>query len=131
MIDLLRKLFNKPDSDPSLIVDNKGNVRFILLIDKLNIGYLYIVDGKWKFEYSDEFKLQNKYRKIDGFSDLNKIYESEVLWPFFKIRIPGLKQPMIKEILNKEKIDKSNEAILLKRFGKRAVSNPYILEPVN
>lgn len=46
---------------------------------------------------------------------------------FFKIRIPGLGQSAIKEILSKENIYKRNELALLKRFGKRSIANPYIL----
>ena len=42
-------------------------------------------------------------------------------------RIPGLKQPAIKEILEKESIDKENEAALLVRFGRKTIANPYEL----
>ena len=59
--------------------------------------------------------------------DLDKVYKKETLWPFFLVRIPGLKQPAIKEIIEKENIDSQNEAALLKRFGKHSISNPYEL----
>ena len=37
---------------------------------------------------------------------------------------------MIIEIIEAEKLDPKNEAILLRRFGKKTMSNPYILEQV-
>jgi hypothetical protein len=70
------------------------------------------------------------YAALTGFSDLHKVYKSQDLWPFFFIRIPWLKQLMIREIIKSEKIDGSNEAVLLRRFGSKSMSNPYILEPV-
>lgn len=128
MKDYLKNLFNKSGGREKVSLRFEGEIKFTLKINELNIGYLYIDEGLWKFHYSKEFKNQNEYRKLAGFSDLEKTYESRVLWPFFKIRIPGLKQPMILEIIKTENLDKDNEAMLLKRFGRKSVSNPYILE---
>ena len=108
----------------------EGEFKFLLKIQDLIIGYLSFNNGDWEFQYSEEFKNQKKYTRITGFSDLNKVYKSKILWPFFKIRIPGIKQPMIIEIIEAEKLDPKNEAILLRRFGKKTMSNPYILEKV-
>jgi len=44
-----------------------------------------------------------------------------------KIPLPGLKQPAIQEILKNEEIDKGNEIALLKRFGRKTITNPYEL----
>jgi len=129
MKDFIRKIFRKNDDHP-ISFEFDGIIKFNLKISDLVIGYLKIENKTWYFKYSEEFKSQNKYRRLAGFSDLNKTYESDELWPFFKIRIPGLKQPMIKEILKKENLSISNEALLLKRFGKKSMSNPYILEVV-
>ena len=103
--------------------------KFILKVDNIRIGALYCEKGEWFFKYTEDFKNHSEeYNRIVGFPDLNKIYKSETLWPFFQIRIPGLKQPAIQEILAKEKIDKANEVALLKRFGNKSISNPYELE---
>ncbi len=110
-------------------IEYEGEIKFVLRIKNLEIAQLSIEDKFWVFKYSEEFKNQNKYARLTGFSDLDKIYKAEVLWPFFKIRIPGLKQPMIRDIIEAEKLDDSNEAVLLRRFGKLSMSNPYILEP--
>jgi len=106
----------------------KGQIKFALKIKDLIIGLLLVENGQWTFRYSEEFRAQSKYARLTGFSDLNKIYKAEVLWPFFKIRIPELKQPMIKDIIKAENLDQKNEAVLLKRFGEKSMSNPYILE---
>ena len=127
MIEFFKNIFSKPEDTVSNVVEDNSDIRFVLTIGNLIIGYLTIEDGFWIFQYSEEFKNQNKYRLLIGFSNKDKIYKSEVLWPFFKVRIPGLKQPMVKEILEAENIDKNNEALLLKRFGRRNMSSPYIL----
>lgn len=133
MLRFLRSLFNKPGDE---LIDSTSTTiaRFSLIIDDpelgaLEIGTLEFQDGLWIFQYSEAFRNQSKYSRLVGFSDLSKVYRSEVLWPFFKIRIPGLKQPMVQEVIQAEKIDQNDEASLLRRFGRKNISNPYLLEP--
>lgn len=130
MKDYIKKIFRKDSDNHPIDFEFDGTIKFKLKIKDLVIGCLKIENQKWSFVYSEEFKNQDTYRRLTGFSDLNKVYESDELWPFFKIRIPGLKQPMIKEILEQEKLNKNNEGQLLKRFGRISMSNPYILEPM-
>lgn len=131
MIDKLEKLihrwFRKEKNDVELFLPNEEQEKFILKLDNIEIGYLECHEGKWSFYYSELFKQKDDLYSIPGFPNLDKKYYSESLWPFFKIRIPGLGQPAIKEILSKENIDKRNELALLKRFGKRSIANPYTL----
>lgn len=127
-MNIFRSIFNKPNSEDYEIEVPSDNFSFVIKIESLIIGFLRVKEGLWTFEYSNDFKNQNKYHRLVGFSDLNKTYESSTLWPFFKVRIPGLKQPIIKEILKKENIDHKDEVALLKRFGRINISNPYILE---
>ena len=128
MINWFKKITDKGIEESEF--NAEGEFKFLLKIQDLIIGYLSFNNGDWEFQYSEEFKNQKKYSRITGFSDLNKVYKSKILWPFFKIRIPGIKQPMIIEIIEAEKLDPKNEAILLRRFGKKTMSNPYILEKV-
>ena len=128
MINWFKKITDKGIEESEF--NAEGEFKFLLKIQDLIIGYLSFNNGDWEFQYSEEFKNQKKYTRITGFSDLNKVYKSKILWPFFKIRIPGIKQPMIIEIIEAEKLDPKNEAILLRRFGKKTMSNPYILEQV-
>lgn len=126
MLERLKNIIKKEEITNSL--DFEEEIKFVLKIDDLIIGYLTIEENKWVFKYSEEFKAQEKYARLTGFSDLSKIYTADELWPFFKIRIPGLKQPRIQDIIKKEQLDIGNEAQLLERFGERSMSNPYILE---
>ena len=124
-----KSLFSKGEDEYELQLPKDEQAKFILSVDKIKVGTLSCHDGEWYYKYSNEFKQQgDQYKKIVGFSDLDKTYKSAELWPFFRIRIPGLKQPAIQEIIQKENIDKESDVELLKRFGKRTISNPYELE---
>ena len=129
MKEYFRNFFNKSDNKKKVSIEFDGVIKFTLKIEDLIIGNLELKEKHWVFYYSEDFKTQNVYRRLAGFSDLEKTYESQVLWPFFKIRIPGLKQPMIREIIESEKLNKDDEASLLRRFGRVTMSNPYVLEP--
>ena len=130
MKDFFRNIFNKSSNSIERSHSPMMDANFIVKIDDLVVGYLTRKNNLWQFNYSEDFKNQKEYYRLVGFSDLNNLYQSEVLWPFFKIRIPGLKQPMIKEIIDSDSLDTADEAALLKRFGRRSISNPYILEAV-
>lgn len=132
MLDTLKKIttkwFCKGDEDVVLHLPEDETATFILMVDEIPVGILHCENGEWIFNYTKEFKKHiNEYNLIIGFPDLNKKYHSHSLWPFFRIRIPGLKQPAIQEILEKEHIDKGNEVALLKRFGQKTIANPYEL----
>lgn len=129
MINKILKWFSKnEEAEVHAHLAESEEAKFLLKVDNIKIGTLYCDKGEWIFEYSYNFKNNtDKYNRITGFPDLNKTYHSEILWPFFQVRIPGLKQPEIQEILNKEKIDQYNEVALLKRFGQKTISNPYQL----
>ena len=133
---MLRKFINwfsknEEDSDMRVQLPKDEEAKFFLTVDDIRVGTLYCDKGEWFFKYTDEFKKHsNEYNRIVGFPDLDKTYQSETLWPFFQIRIPGLKQPAVQEILKKEQINIENEVELLKRFGRRTISNPYGLELV-
>ena len=111
------------------IKDNDELKKFYLHLDNVAVGELSFSNNQWCFKYAEDFinNVEN-LNLIVGFPDLNKVYCSNQLWPFFKIRIPGLKQPRVKEILKQENIDINNDVKLLERFGKRTISNPYELE---
>lgn len=127
----VKAFFAKSDEDMAMLLPKSEKITFKLKVDDLTIGILKCEDGLWRFKYSEEYKKNpGQYNRIIGFPDLSKEYTSDTLWPFFRIRIPGLKQPAVREIIDKEHIDAENEAVLLKRFGERTISNPYILSPI-
>ncbi|MFK7949501.1 MAG: HipA N-terminal domain-containing protein [Saprospiraceae bacterium] len=125
--NFIHRLFRKEKNEVELYLPDEAQEKFVLKLENIEIGYLECREGIWSFYYSEAFKNKSDLYSIPGFPNLDKKYTSESLWPFFKIRIPGLGQPAIKEILSKENIDKRNELALLKRFGKRSIANPYTL----
>jgi HipA-like protein len=105
----------------------REDVRFRLQLGDLEIGELMSRGGFWVFRYSDAFQKQDAVRTLVQFPDKDKVYKSDDLWPFFSLRIPGLRQGSVQEVIAKEHIDPSDEAALLRRFGRKTVANPFQL----
>ncbi len=132
MIGQAKKLFkylvqHSEGGHEDLTTPKDIHAEFELKYKTLTIGYLVLDNGVWEFSYSEEFKNQDELRPIVQFPNKGKKYANEELWPFFTVRIPGLNQPEIQHIIESENIDRSNEVELLKRFGKKTISNPYEL----
>src|SRR5487761_1854374 len=86
---------------------------FELRYDGLLVGTLMGRDGKWTFWYSEEFRHRSDLR------------------PFFLLRIPSMSQSDVQDALKHEHIDASDEAALLRRFGRRTIANPFELVDVD
>lgn len=127
MKNLLSKLFKNEEQAQELEAPVNTQVNMVLTYDGLMIGYLSHSKGTWKFEYSNEFKAQHKVDVLVDFPDKSQKYESSFLWPFFAHRIPGLGQPQIQDIIKEEKINPNNQIDLLQRFGKKSITNPFVL----
>ncbi len=106
-------------------------VKFVLRYKELTIGFLELKEGVWTYRYSDEFKQQYDIKPLTDFPDVNKLYESKELLPFFMQRIPSLSQPKVLAVIKKERIEKNNEVELLKRFGAYSITNPFELQPLS
>jgi HipA-like protein len=102
---------------------------FSLLYNDLPVGVLELNNGIWKFYYAEPFKQQSNIVSLVNFPDVNKVYESEDLWPFFVNRIPSTNRPSIMEVIDKEYIDARDLAALLSHFGKKTITNPFLLNP--
>ena len=103
-----------------------AHAEFTLLYKNTPIAILSAEDGKWRFHYTDEFR-RIRLRAFVEFPDLDKTYTSDELWPFFAMRIPSLKQPAVRQIVDEESIDPTDEVQLLRCFGRRTVANPFEL----
>jgi HipA-like protein len=114
--------------EPMPIYGNSHKVRkaFNLTYKNLEIGVLSY-SNNWVFQYSNDFINQNKIKPITGFPNIHKVYQSPNLFPFFDFRIPSLKRPEIQDIIKKEQLDATNKAELLAFFGKKTITNPYVL----
>ena len=127
MKSLLAKLFRNEEQPENLDTPIHIKAIFKLMYENLEIGILSYENGKWTFEYSEAFKSQDELDVLIDFPQKNKKYEETFLWPFFAHRIPGLGQPQVRNIIEREKIDPQNEVDLLKRFGKKSIANPFEL----
>ena len=106
---------------------SSGEARFQLRCAGQVIGILERRGSVWMFRYTDEFRELGDFRALVEFPDTGKEYQTSELWPFFGMRIPSLKQPRVREILQREKIDPHSEVDLLRRFGRRTTANPFEL----
>jgi hypothetical protein len=98
---------------------------FFLYYKNILIGTLDYKDEFWLFNYSYEFKNQNKILPLINFPSLNKNYISKELWPFFKCRLPGDNNPLIKNKLQDR--EEFSQYTMLVHYGKHTIANPFIL----
>jgi len=86
------------------------------------VGYLTLEeDGRWAFAYDSEYR-RSDLRPIEGFDDLDRIYRSTALFPFFAMRIPDPQRADVRERLRD--IEHPDAADLLRAFGRRAAASP-------
>ena len=78
----------------------------------------------WTFAYSDEYKRRDDLRPIEGFDDIERVYRSSVLFPFFAVRIPDIDRKDVRMRLASERVVDPEPADLLRIFGQRVVSSP-------
>ena len=128
MIDSRLHSLSKPEGLEQTVVHEQQKAQFALTYGDLLIGQLSLQHGRWTFQYSEAFKQQSSVAPLIGFSDVNRVYESAELWPFFISRIPGVSRPAVQTILAEEGIDEHNLAALLARFGRKTIANPFVLE---
>ena len=131
MISTLKKILSRQDGREQLETPTHQEAAFRLEYGHLGVGRLSLHRGKWHFVYTEDFRGQTNVPPLTDFPDLDKDYESEALWPFFAVRIPGLGQPAVQRVISDEHLDERNEAELLKRFGKTTIANPFILVQVS
>jgi len=110
------------------ILNREEQVEFLLFLSNLLVGKLSVIEGRWQFKYSDEFKLKTELRPLVEFPDLDRVYENDELWQFFASRIPSTEQPDVETVLESENIAEDDLIALLKRFGKRTITNPFELK---
>lgn len=124
-----RELLGADDAAaPAVATATEREAAFALFLGKVHVGVLSLSEGQWMFVYSDEFRRHEELRPLVSFPDKTAVYRADELWPFFAMRIPSLKQPAIRERIQREHIDERDRVKLLRRFGTRTIANPYRLE---
>jgi HipA-like protein len=129
VMNRIRSLLKKGSREINMDVQTPSDSRasFHLRLGSLLVGVLSVADGHWTFRYADEFRRRPDLRPLPIFPELDKVYESEELWQFFRMRVPSLKQPSVREIVRREGLDSHDQIQLLRRFGRRTISNPFEL----
>lgn len=130
MLKELKKKLWKSAGQEAMFTPKDIDATFQLTYRKLVIGTLSLKAGKWTFQYAEGFKTQDKIKPLTDFPNLNKVYTSRQLYPFFLSRIPGAGQPRFREIVKREHINPNNEVELLKRFGQQTIANSFVLQNI-
>ena len=117
---LARLFWSESQNEMVLTPDNDAT--FHVNLGRLFVGTLLYSEGIWYFNYSEEFKMQNRILPLANFPSKEKDYSVKELWPFFASRIPSNAQLQLDKDTPQEDI-----VSLLRRFGRRTVANPYEL----
>lgn len=128
MTQKFKKVFARlfwSESQKEIVIAPDNKATFHVNLGRLLVGILLYSDGMWYFNYSDEFKLQNRILPLTNFPSKDKEYSTKELWPFFASRIPSNAQLQLDKDMPQEDM-----VTLLRRFGKRTVTNPYELYPM-
>jgi HipA-like protein len=125
MISFVRALSRQ--MNPQAVTPPDARAAFLLRFGNLIVGKLSVDEGVWTFRYSPAFRARADMRPLPMFPNVHEVYKSDGLWSFFRMRVPSLKQPAVRAIVDKEGIDSSDQIKLLKRFGRRTISNPFEL----
>jgi HipA-like protein len=100
---------------------------FVLEYRDLEVGTLQLKDQAWTFQYSGAFRSQSEVQPLISFPDVRKLYQATRLWPFFACRIPSAAQRQVREAIEKEGLNVHSDVDMLRRFGTRSISNPFVL----
>jgi HipA-like protein len=108
---------------------SRKSARFVLRYlppseEPVTVGELEFKSGTWTFHYVDEYKRRPDLRPIEGFADLERVYQSSVLFPFFAVRIPDLDREDVKRKLKEERVSDPDPTDMLRIFGRSVLSSP-------
>src|SRR5215831_19431675 len=100
LLDTLKALRLRP---------TQRTARFVLLYKSptgktVTVGHLEFDSLAWTFRYDEEYKARPDLRPIEGFDDLQKVYQSSILFPFFAVRIPDEHRTDVKKRLAEERM---------------------------
>ncbi len=108
---------------------NSPPAEFLLWFKTIPILRLAFSRGAWELAYTPQFKSQSRLPAIVCFPDVDKVYRSAKLWPFFSVRIPSIARPEVQRTVREEHLDYDDVAAMLRRFGRKSVADPFELRP--
>ena len=110
-------------------IDRSNDAQFVLVLGRLPILILSRTLDGWTMRYTEVFKNQKRVAPLVPFPDVNKVYRSTELWPFFSVRIPSIARPEVQRTVREEHLDYDDVAAMLRRFGRKSVADPFELRP--
>ena len=93
-------------------------------VEPVTVGHLRFDGTIWSFEYDDAYKDRVDLRPIEGFDDVDRVYQSSALFPFFAVRVPDLDRSDVRQRLDEDRIHDPELTDMLRLFGRRAISSP-------
>ncbi len=129
MFDKFMRMFRGVSSGHGVSDDRSADAMFSLCMGELPMLILCRDANGWTLRYTEQFKSQNRVSPLVPFPDVEKVYQSKEIWPFFAVRIPSIARPEIQQTVRREKLDYSDVAAMLSRFGKRSIADPFELRP--
>jgi len=91
------------------------------------VGTLSQDGGDFVFRYDRRFAAQPGAEPISAFPDLEQLYTSAELWPFFAVRIPPLKRADVREFLQRRGVKPEQTLQVLGVLTRKSATNPYEL----
>lgn len=120
LLDTLRAMRSRPSQRAARFV-----LRYLpAAAPDVTVGHLEFDGRMWTFRYDDEYKRRRDLRPIEGFDNVEKVYRSSVLFPFFAVRIPDVDREDVRRKLEEDCVRDPEPADLLRIFGRRVVSSP-------
>ena len=92
--------------------------------DRVKVGHLSFDGTEWAFEYDADFKDHDELRPLENFEDLERVYRSRRLFPFFAVWLPYAQRLALQDILSRERVDGGDLVGLLRLFGRKVASSP-------
>ncbi len=89
--------------------------------DLVLIGRLSLDGDEYVFRYEEGYS----GRPITAFPNLKREYRSNVLWPFFAIRIPPLEREDVRREMEKRSLHEDQVLELLASVARLSIANPY------
>lgn len=92
------------------------------------VGTLSQESDLFVFQYADDF-IRRGLPPISGFPRLTtERYTSDVLWPFFQVRLPPATRADVARVLKDKHVDTNDVFEMLRVLGRRTLTSPYELE---
>jgi HipA-like protein len=103
--------------------------RLLVTYKDIDVAELQREEGEYVFRYLPAFHEVN-LAPIPSFPDLTRVYRSADLWQFFRERIPDLRRPEVRQVVQELGIPENDELQLLEKLGARSVTDPFQIRRV-